>query len=480
MKKIMYYFSIASICLGFLVGCNDSNSSKFKVSEKVKIALDSLKGKSHEVFVSQSVSILRPYREEDGEFQALDIKNSYEFEYGYYYNGEEKSYSEKTSAVFADLDKETGEPIQNSIRTYSTDKNTYFKAEDGTVYSEHISLQNEIYTMTQSYYDEDSQTYKPLIFDSEFKNPFDYITYRDIKVRKDGSLTLINRKADFLGECYKTVGMNFITDNTIELDDEGRIIGLTFVINDLVEENYTRKNEFEVVITGHDSAKLAHLNKFNNDNSKLQSALEVIKDKNNFTYNKEIVNKTTDSNGNVVESRDYIEGYFTEDVVYFHHRVTDNDNHPYQGGDNYDYKAVKQKDGEYEGKYLAYEYTLGHQGYEWGVVMLSASSPYVLDSFEETAPAFMNIDASIFRKIDEYTYEIEPYFLSTIGQYFDYGMYGVDSQILETKTTKLVVNLDENFQIESIESGFLFSGIASSINYYLSDIDTTVIPSWAA
>lgn len=480
MRKVISYLSIAAICLGFAVGCDDSNSTKTEVSAKVKTALDSLKGKSHEVFVSQSVSILRPYREEDGEFQALDIKNSYEFEYGYYYDGEEQSYSEKTSATFADLDKETGEPIQNSIRTYSTDKNIYFKDEDGTVYSEHISLQNEVYTMTQSFYDEDSQTYKPLIFDSEFKNPFDYITYRDIKVREDGSLTLINNKADFLGECYKTIGMNFISDNTIELDEEGRIVGLTFVINDLVEENYTRKNEFEVIITGHDSAKLTHLSKYTNDNPKLQSALEVLKDKTNFTYNKEHISKSVDADGNEIITRDYIEGYFTENEVFFHHKVTDNDEHPYQGGDNYDYKAVKQTEGDYADKYLAYEYTLGHQGYEWGVVMLSSTAPYVLNSFEEIGPSFMNINASIFRKIDEYTYEIEPYFISSIGQYFDYGMYGVDSQILETNTSKLVVNLDENFQIESIESGFLFSGIASSINYYLSDIGTTTIPSWAA
>ena len=132
-----------------------------------------------------------------------------------------------------------------------------------------------------------------------------------------------------------------------------------------------------------------------------------------------------------------------------------------------------------DGTYVGYEYSLRADTWDWGVVYVSSSYPYIIDTFEENGPKFYNIDASIFKQIDEFTYEIEDYFLRESGQYFDYGFLGVNSAAFETNTNKMVIHLAEDYSLEKVETGFTFMGVDTYINYYLKDIGTTEIPSWS-
>ena len=460
MKKLLLPISTLLI-VGTLASCNPPAPTND--NSKIITALNSLKNASHYVETEQDVAILKPTQPE-----VCDIYSYYHQNLGYFYKGAEKSYSIKVDTLFCDLDKETGERLENTVRRNYGEENLYFKDEDGTAYSEHVSFQNEVYATTMAFYDEDTGYYQPVIFDSEFKNPWDYISTRDIE-EKNGSLTLINEKADFLAECYGAVGLNFITSNKLILDEQGRITGIEIVIDDLVEENYTRTNTYKITYSGHDTAELIHRTPSTNSNPELQAALDSIKTSKNYTYQKEY----TYSYG---ATKDMITGYFTEDEVYFRHHTEDENEHAYTGGDDYDYKAKINEDGT---TYTGYEYTLRGEYWDWGVVMLSSSAPYIMDSFQEIGPKFYEINASIFKNIGNNQYEIEPYFLRDSGAYFDFGFLGVNSAAFEGGTNKMIITLSDDGQISKIETGFTFMNEDYPINYYLSNIGTTEVPAWS-
>lgn len=465
MKKQLLFALVSILGITSLVGCNPNEPTIPTPSDKVVKAIDSLREKSHYVLVEQDVAIFKPKFPE-----VCDIYNKYTYNIGHFYTETERSYSIQTSMTFCDLNKETGEPLPETVRNKSEQERLYFKnMEDGTVYSEEVTFQNEVVTYIQAFYDEDNNMYEPVIFDSEFKNPWDFISYRDVKEKSDGTLTIINQKDDFLAECYNTVGLNFVSDNTIHLDEQGRIKSIDFVINDLVEENYTRRNTLKITYSGLDTATLVHRTPSTNDNPRLQAALNSIKGAKNYTYSKEFCYAYG-------ATKDYITGYFTENEIYFRHHTENEIEHAYTGGDDYDYKVKINEDGE---TYTGYEYNLKGDAWDWGVIMVSSSAPYILYSFEESGPTFYNIDASIFTKIDENTYEIEPYFLRQSGTYFDYGMLGVQSAAFDGNTNKLVIHLNDDGSIQKIETGFTFMEADYYINYYLSDIGTTEIPSWS-
>lgn len=465
-----------------LVACNEPPVQQ-EISPVIKTALNSLKGKSHKVNIKQTVSVLRPIPEgmtpEDPQWNylPLDLYQEYNNTFGYYYQDDGTAFSRKTSSLYADLDKLTGEFIPNSVRQYDNPQEIFWKDnQTGTVYTEKLSIQNELSTYTSAYYDEETGIYLPIVYDSEFKNPFDFITYRDFEFKDDGkTLRLINDKEDFLAECYNSIGMNFIEDTTIKLDSKGRISSIEFVIPDLVSETYTRKNTISLSYEINDDIKINHLKPFENNNPELQNALDVLDNQKNFTYIKELSYDKVDAEGNVTPFKDRVKGYFTEDEIYFHHETSDNDTHPYINGDDYDYKSIKNDDVTY----TCYEYTPDGYTFDWKIVMLSSSAPYIIDSFAGIGPSFMDINASIFAKTEENTYDIEPELLSTSGKYFDFQMYGVQSAALESTTTQITIKLNNEGNIEYIESAFVFNMTQYHLKYYIQDIGTTEIPEWS-
>ena len=459
-----------------LAGCNSNQSNENNPT--IVNAINSLKYQSHNVHVKQSVDILRPIPEgmtpEDPNWSYLpiDIHREYDNYFTYYYgNNNEKAYSRQTNTTYYDLEKLTGEPIEGTIRYDHSPVEAFFRNEDGTVTVEEITVQNELKTYISAKFDEINGIYSPIIYDVEFKNPFDFISYRDVEIRKDDSskLTLINQKADFLSDCYFTVGLNFITDNIINLDENGHISSINFIIDDLVDETFTRRNTFSVYYN-YENTVIEHQKPFENNNPELQNALKALENQHNFTYIKEY---SYTSNGN--DYHDLITGYFTEDKVFFHHKQTDNDEHPYTNGDNYDYQCVKQDDGSY----LCYEFVPNGIQFSWGPIAISGTSYYYIDNFEGIGPSFTNLNASIFKKIDDKKYVIEESLLKTTGKYFDYQMLGVNSYSMESNTSLLEITLDDNGNIDFIEVRFIFEGIERTVKFYIQNIGETVVPSWA-
>lgn len=111
--------------------------------------------------------------------------------------------------------------------------------------------------------------------------------------------------------------------------------------------------------------------------------------------------------------------------------------------------------------------------------MLSGSTPYIIDTFEEIGPSFGQMNPAIFAKTDENRYDIEPELLSISGKYFDFGMMGCQSYALDGNTTQLTITLDDNGNIEMIESAFIFNMIQFKLKFYIQDIGTTSIPEWS-
>ena len=483
MKKNTLIICLLSLFTLPLVACNEPANEITITPEIVKNALASVKESTHKINIKQTVSVLRPAPEgmtpEDPEWMhlPLDIYQEYNHELVYYYENGEKAFSRQSSRTYADLDKLTGELIPNSVRHYDTPLETFFKNnEDGTAYLEHIDINNNLSKPTSANYDDQTGIYSPIVFDSEFKNPFDFISYRDIEVTENGkTLRLINDKADFLAECYDSIGLNFITNNEIVLNNDGKVSSIIFTIDDLKGETWTRTNTLEITYSYSDDLKINHLNEYTNNNPALSDALKVLNDKKNYTYIKELSYSYVDGNGNNVDFADRIKAYFTEEEVYFHHETSENDTHPYINGDDYDYKVKLNEDG----KYTCYEYTPDGVSFNWGIVMLSGSTPYIIDTFEEIGPSFGQMNPAIFAKTDENRYDIEPELLSISGKYFDFGMMGCQSYALDGNTTQLTITLDDNGNIEMIESAFIFNMIQFKLKFYIQDIGTTSIPEWS-
>lgn len=486
MKKNYLLLSIMALILP-IMGCKSTQTDG--INSTIKTAVNSLKYNSHHVQVKQSVDVVRPIPEgmtpEDPNWAYLpiDIHREYNNYFTYYYGDDgERAYSRQTNSIYYDLEKITGNPVEGTIRYDSSPEELFFKNQDGTVTIEEITIENKLNSYIAAIHNESNGIYSPIIFDVEFKNPFDFISYRDVQIRNDDptKLTLINQKADFLSDCYGTVGMNFIKDNTINLDENGNIASIDFVIEDLKEETFTRRNTFSVLYS-YGNTTLSHLAPFTNDNPELQAALDVLDNQKNFTYIKEYSYKYSKMGSALysidkdINYYDKITGYFNEDKVFFHHMQTENDEHPYTLGDNYDYQCVKQDDG----RYLCYEFVPNGVEFYWRPVAISGSSLYYIDSFEGIGPTFMNMNASIFKKIGDKKYAIEEALLATSGKYFDNQMLGVNSYSIENNASKVEITLNDQGNIDFIEVRFVFENIERTVKFSIKDVGTTSVPSWA-
>ncbi len=492
MKKQIKHLSLALLCLGLTVSCSNpssfssssssqsesssESSSSQTINESVKKIVNSVRKTTHLVHVYQTVQVLKP-----NDSLASDVNLENTFDFGYYYEGEERAYSITSSKKSYDTNKDTGEVITNTISYSSSPKVTYHRDSKGQSYIEECSIGN---VASKSYMlddDEDGdELYTPLIFDTEFKNPFDYISYRDISKNEDGTFSLNNDSADYLAKCYNTIGMNKIKGATISVDSSDRVSSIVFDVPDEIDDSYSRYNTMTVSYSYPEDTSIPHVSEFNNSNPDLETALLALKDKTNFTYYKDFydVAENDEDKGDISKLTllDHIAGYYTEDVVYFHHHDNpETDTGPYVLGDDYDYCIVKE---DSDNKYHAYEYTNVNGTYSWHVVQLSSSTPYIIDTFTEAMPQFYDISPNIFKKTGDYTYVIEDYFLNTIGQYFDNNVYGADSMVLETLTSRLEITLNEDKSIKLIKTGYNYENKEHIITFQLANIGTTSLPTW--
>ena len=467
MKKITLLSTLLASLLTLGACANTSTSDDSEpindVDEIIDIALGSLKYHSHDVSISETVKIWKP-----NDKYAVDIYQAYEFDYGYYYDGNNKAHRTVTNGVFADLDKVDGEIVESTKRETKSIEYLYHKnLDDGTAYFSEIDIYNELHTFTAAVQDMNSGAYIPIMFDDEFKNPFDYITTRDLTYNKDtNTIDLAVDKANFLIDCYSLIGINLITKATLNLNESGYISSIDFEIAQEIEETYSRINTLEISYRNHDTAKLYYIAPFTHDNPELALALKEHKGLKNFTYNKDYYFEG--------ERFDHIEGYFTELGIYFHHG-SKHDTDSYKNGDNYDYKVMPKSPDMWQ----VYELTANDEAvWSWKEVWASPSQPYYLESFEECGPTYFNISPAIFKNIGNHQYEVEAQLLPTIGQYFDYGVWGVDSFVLESSTNKCVITLNEDGTLKQFDIGFNFQSTQTDVRFYYTDIDTTVLPTW--
>ena len=477
-KKILSLISL--LALTSLASCqpssptssselSSSSSAPTSISQDSQIVqlLSSLKGKSHTVDTSYNVSVIRT----DGAV-SVSFTTSYTIEYMY---GSEQAYSIQGQTRYSDLVDGQEANSRTSIVPYQA----YFKdSETGNAIQEELTIQNVVNTSIASIYDETNGIYDPVIFDNEFKNPWDYIRVDDISKDSNGLYHLDPSKGKFIASCYQVgSSINTIEDVVINVSSTNEITGLSFVIDSLEGDGYSRTNTFSVAYTDIGNTSIKHVKAYNNSNPELESLFNKFKQAKSYTYTKEFI--PVDGGSTYY---DHVTGYYTQDMVFFHHF---DKGHPdsmgreygdkiYDGGQDYDYKLEKEDDGIY----YAYEYNKANDlsPYAWAKVMISSSTQLTYDTFSSIGPQFYNISPALFNKNSDGSYSIVDEFSSTIGQYFDNSFIGVNSDVLSTATTKFKLTLtDEGF---IVDTGFIYENQNQDLQFELKAIDSTQLPSY--
>lgn len=409
-----------------------------------------------------------------------------------YQNNGEKSVVESTSLFHGDLDKNTGQPItggNSSAQQTDTAPVTYFRNDDGSIYSESIDFTNTVSKLAilnetiEGYYG-------PMSFDMTFKNPWDYISAKDITI-ENGVWNLNLDKADFLLQSYASLSGNALSSAVLDKDDAGNITGLHFTTidatgNDPQAEGYfVRTNTYEVTYSEVGTASISHKAPFANDNPQLAEALTFVKDqftdpsKRNFTYTKTFLNDNTST-----------EAYYSpndEGFVYFAQKspgYTNPQDKPYEKGDNYDFRVFYDNTNK---NYKVQNYLNSGGGFGWASIAISGTALYTIDTFEGIGPKFFNLGPELFKpyvvdgKEQPNQYVIEEDLLQTAGEYFDNQMLGVHTDQF-ARTTKVVIDLSNwnNGQGSMLIHTAFRSGTSDiNVDFTLSNIGKTTLPSYA-
>lgn len=457
----------------FLTSCgensssSDSSSSSSQSSEKtpeeIAKALSSLRKNSHQVEISSIVKVTHPDNN-----QAIDIQVATDETIKHSYADGERGYQVSGKRVNSDLEKETGEPIEATATTHPIAEQTIFEnPEDGLAYSEILNVDNTVSRSLPSIQNSETGIYDPIVFASEFKNPWDYIEEKDLSYEKDGNIHLDLDKAEFLKECYGLSSVNKADDCVVNLDSNGNIATLRFAIEDLVASNFVRQSTLDVSYSRHGEKVVEHVTPLTNQNPELETALSALKTAKNFTYEKTIENL---SDGTKMLTT----GYYDKEngLAFFHQGEEDK---PYTAGDNYDYVASYQKDGDYAGKWLGYEYVFS-SSWNWSTIMVSSTAPYVIDSWDELIPQFDSVSAAVFTNTDG-VYTADKRLDASIASYFDNPFLGANSEALLTDGTGLSLTLKDG-KIDTVSTGFDFMGTDYKVTFTLKDIDSTTLPSY--
>lgn len=455
---------------------SSSDDREYLEESVARTALYSLRENSHNVHIESLVNIYQvdSYSIDLRQEISKDLSFSYdEVEEGYI----ERGYRESGYRRYADLEKETHEPIESTEQVYDyPTMQIYEDRESGLAYSEEITLDNEVNYSLMANYDDTTGIYDPVSFANTYRNPFDYISINDFYYGEDRSIHLDTQKAEFIAECYDLTSINFISDAIVSLNSDGYISYISFVTPDLVDEGrYTRTSQVELSFSDFGEQVITHLAPYDNDNPELEEALHILDDVTSYTYTKYFL----DEEGNEVN---HTTGYFDLNAgMVFFHQVNPNydldPNEMYTAGDNYDYCVVYQEDGDYAGQWLGYEYVSSVLGWDWNLIMLSSTAPYVLSTFSDIGPNFDVLNSSLFTHEGD-SYVAPDELVSTLGFYFDNGFIGVQSGAFESGTTTLAITLDSEGDGFTVETGFEIMGEEYFVRFELSDINSTELPSY--
>ncbi|MFA6829490.1 MAG: hypothetical protein WCR67_02145 [Bacilli bacterium] len=440
-----------------------ASTSTTPVDNRITKAIQSLKNTSHTVETDSTVRVYRTADDEDD----VEVKYDYFFTFAY---GEERAYATTGHKESCSLDKTTHNPIDISINQADLDYYRYFREPDtGIALTEQISYSNEYEQLIASDYDDNTGVYTPIIFDSEFRNPWDFIPESALYFDTEDVLHLDTSKAEFLVNCYQAAALNFITDAYINLNEDGTIKGVDIIMNDEGDgTRWTREAQYSISYTNLKTAKVEHLHAFEHSNPELATALNCLKDKTNFTYSKTFLGDTSSEDTETI-------GYFTEDLVFFHQYTQGEDRlQPVlnESGNESDFKLIKTEEGYYSYEWIA----ANGVDFKWTPVYVNDTSVLIKDTFEDIGPTFYNVSPELFQKTGDYTYEIESVVLSNAGSYFDNGFDKANSAVLEGSTNKLTITLNPDGTINNILTGFTSLGVQQDIKYEVCNIGTTVIP----
>lgn len=450
------------------VSSEESSSESIPEEDKLEIiskALTALQTKSHELEINQTYKLEYP-----GEKYYVGSFQKHNHKIGYYYEGENKAYRYSSNSEFADIDSMTGEIVESTYRTKIVPSTLYKKdIKNGNAVIETLGVDNVLTITTCVEYDPLNNIDVAIKFDSEFINPFTNINLVDVQYVNEHKLTLVNiQAANKLLKAYGILGSVSEGDEiSLILDNEGKVTNLEFVLGELRVGNKVITNDVSLTFTKLDNIDFPHVRPYENNNPDLVEAFNKYADLTNYTYT-----KTIEVDG---MQADHVEGYFSQDVVLFHHGLR-TDTALYENGDNYDLKCVYNPTTQV---YDVYQYIFAADDFDWVQVFATDNVPYTMPTFTSIGATFNGIvNPAVFKNIGDNKYQVEDLVFSTIGQYFDFGVWGVDSFFLETQTLDCVITLTDNNEIDNIKVYAHMEKYEFVFTFKYRDIGSTVIPEW--
>lgn len=467
MKDSIKYLMLGILSISALASCSPSKREVPTSPREVPAyVLSFLKKNSYKVNLEHTCQVLKPGKYDVSTYIHCD------YDLGYFYKGSDMAHSRTIQRESADMtlvdnkhviDERTIKHINNPEETYYRDNKT------GHAIYKSLNVQNELITQTQAIFDEEENSYVPILFDSEYANPFDSVTERDLVYDETtNTIEISSEKAYLILENYSAVGLNPVRSATLKLSDTYLPLSISFDIPDLEDNSgspFTRTNESKVTFLELDS-EYRDVKPFTHNNKKLASALTKYKNTNNFTYYKDYMYK-----GNVDHR---ISGFYTEDMIYYHHGEF-SDGEIYKAGDNYDYVVTRD---EITNPFYLYSYQTT-DAIEWYWVQeYTGETPISYQTLKDCGPDYFNVSPAVFKDIGNNQYECESLVIKSMGSYFDYKCQGTTSGDLERNTQKCIVTLNNNDEIEYVDISFSVGADTFEIRYSYDNIGTTTIPSW--
>ena len=476
-----------------------------KFDQRVVKALDAISHHSYNADLNYSVLVEHP----NSPSYVIDTFITDEMEYSYYYGEDgERATASGGSTTYGDWDRTNQQPIPGRYNTTSIPVSVYWRdPESGMSITENRDYDNTVSSFIAANMDEITGEVVPVIFDSEFDNPWDFVDYEDfshVEGEDANKYHLALNKAEFFAQAYGSTGMNTVTDAIVTLGDDGRISKLELLTETLSggtsEEDvtYTRSNTYTIDYTYEDrTAELfTHKTPYEeNRNPELQSVFDrfatALATEQSYRYDKKMVWTSSlelDEDDPSLDGKTGMTGFFTADNIYFRQWGPNTDSYTddgafYNNGDNYDYGAVRQADGTY----LGYECTTDGEGMEpsvsWGPIVVSTSALYTFENYAQIGPTFNLMDADIFNKGDDGWYTLDDELLARSGGFFDFSFLGVHSTNLEDSTESFRLKLEkdadkENDYTLTVETTFSMMDLSYTVTFTFdtASIGTTDLP----
>ncbi len=485
MKKRNIILVVSMLGLAALASCSNGKDPfrTFADPEDIVDLINSVKGTSHKVTTVNEVYV----NQHDELSEDIYLKMDQEYTHSYKESGERALKLSKFQTS-GSLIKGTHNLVSDSsgnpyFDLYDHGEHLYFRDEEnGTVISEYIDATNSISTFIQAEYDFESGIYDPIIFDAEFRNPFDFIQPRDIKKTAENTYALSADKSALALSCYAAIGAANVKGATIHTEG-GKVSSIDFEItpDGGPTDTYERTTTLSATYSDFGAAsELNHLTPYNNNNPRLASALKRMLTADSYKYTKTYL--LADGTPDTV-----IGGYITPDCAYYHHKDDVLTDQVYTlVEDFYDYLAVRCEGND---KYYAYEAHYDEPGsgvVSWDVVTVSQTSAYSVDSMVGLGSRCHEVSAKIFtlKEGTENVYVCEdPNILKGLAAYFDFQFLGVNSQILETRTNRFELTLEEDGSFH-VDTGYAYSDSGRWVeqriayDFDASSVNNTTIPGY--